>query len=91
MGLTSSCASAVTAGVLVLMITSGCATGHMWHAMTMGESNKGTMYYEPETPASWAEYVGAVLLVPVTVAIDIVFFLVQVVGGYWPYGDKDAP
>jgi hypothetical protein len=35
--------------------------------------------------------VGAVLLVPITFAIDVVLFPVQVLGGYWPYGDKDAP
>ena len=81
----------MVAAALLLMIASACATGHMWTGMTMPEHNKSTMYYEPGTSASWLNYVGAVLLAPVTLAIDIILFPVQVVGGYWPYGEKDPP
>jgi hypothetical protein len=79
------------AGVLVLLMVGGCATGHMWNSLTRTDHNRKAMYYEPGTPASWVDYVGAVLLAPITLAIDIVLFPVQLLGGYWPYGEKDPP
>jgi hypothetical protein len=59
--------------------------------MTKTQQDESAPYYEAGTPASWVEYVGAVLLTPLTLAIDIILFPVQVVGGYWPYGDQDPP
>jgi uncharacterized protein YceK len=76
--------------VLVLILVGGCATGHMWSTLTAPTKNSSP-YYQPETPASWVDYVGAALLVPLTLALDIVLFPVQVIGGYWPYGDQYPP
>ena len=73
-----------------MLLTGGCATGHMWHTLT-APAKSASPYYEPEKPANWADYVGAVLLSPITLALDIVLFPVQVIGGYWPYGNQYPP
>ena len=77
--------------VLALVLIAGCATGHMWSTLTAPSQERSNMYYEPSKPATWVEYVGAALLLPVTIVMDIVLFPVQAIAGYWPYGDKYPP
>jgi uncharacterized protein YceK len=86
----SALAQTFRSGVLALLLVGGCATGHMWHTMT-GPQKSASPYYEPEKTATWTEYVGAALLTPLTLVLDIVLFPVQVIGGYWPYGNEYPP
>lgn len=81
--------SASLASVLLLLLSSSCATGHV---LNWGEG-ESSIFRQPGQgiPEAYAHTLGTILAVPVAVVWDVATFPVQLAWGYYPYGNTLTP
>lgn len=81
--------NATLAFVLLFLLASACATGHV---VRWGEGGP-SLFRQPGQgiPQAYAHTLGTILAAPVAFVWDVATFPVQLAWGYYPYGSRLAP